>query len=160
MKIFRSRLAALALGALVTLPMLAQAQLADRKMLTDAAVKNIMAAAEAEARANNWNVVIALVDDGGHLLSLQRLNNTQSASIDIAIGKARTAAAFRRPSQALETMIPNRPAFMSVSGEYVLMEGGVPIVVDGVTLGAVGVSGVQAVQDAQIAAAGVAGLQQ
>ena len=73
MKIFRSRLAALALGALVTLPMLAQAQLADRKMLTDAAVKNIMAAAEAEARANNWNVVIALVDDGGHLLSLQRL---------------------------------------------------------------------------------------
>jgi len=105
-------------------------------------------------------VVIALVDDGGHLLSLQRLNNTQSASIDIAIGKARTAAAFRRPSQALETMSPNRPAFMSVSEQYVLMEGGVPIVVDGVTLGAVGVSGVQAVQDAQIAAAGVAGLQQ
>lgn len=160
MKIFRSRLAVLALGALITLPMLAQAQLADRKMLTDAAVKNIMAAAEAEARANNWNVVIALVDDGGHLLSLQRLNNTQSASIDIAIGKARAAAAFRRPSQVLETMIPNRPAFMSVPEEYVLMEGGVPIVVDGVTLGAVGVSGVQAVQDAQIAAAGVAGLQQ
>ena len=159
MKIFRSRLAVLALGALVTLPMLAQAQLADRKMLTDAAVKNIMAAAEAEARANNWNVVIALVDDGGHLLSLQRLNNTQSASIDIAIGKARAAAAFRRPSQALETMIPNRPAFMSVPEEYVLMEGGVPIVVDGMTLGAVGVSGVQAVQDAQIATAGVAGLQ-
>ncbi len=160
MKIFRSRLAVLALGALVTLPMLAQAQLADRKMLTDAAVKNIMAAAEAEARANNWNVVIAVVDDGGHLLSLQRLNNTQSASIEIAIGKARTAAAFRRPSQVLEAMIPTRQAFLSVPEEYVLMEGGVPIIVDGVTLGAVGVSGVQAVQDAQIAAAGVAGLQQ
>jgi len=160
MKIFRSRLAALALGALVTLPMAAQAQLADRKMLTDEAVKNIMAAAEAEARANNWNVVIALVDDGGHLLSLQRLNNTQSASIDIAIGKARTSAAFRRPSLALETLIPNRPAFMTVSEDYVIMEGGVPIVVDGVTLGAVGVSGVQAVQDAQIAAAGIAALQQ
>ncbi len=160
MKIFRSRLAVLALSALVTLPMLAQAQLADRKMLTDAAVKNIMAAAEAEARANNWNVVIAVVDDGGHLLSLQRLNNTQSASIEIAIGKARTAAAFRRPSQVLEAMIPTRQAFLSVPEEYVLMEGGVPIVVDGVTLGAVGVSGVQAVQDAQIAAAGVAGLQQ
>ncbi len=154
------RFAALSLGALLCLPLLAQAQLAERKTLTDEAVKNIMAAAEAEARANNWNVVIALVDEGGHLLSLQRLNNTQSASIDIAIGKARTAAAFRRPSQALEALIPNRPAFMSVSEEYVLMEGGVPVVVDGVTLGAVGVSGVQASQDAQIAAAGVAGLQQ
>jgi len=160
MKIFRSSLAMLTLGALVALPMVAQAQLADRKMLTDEAVKNIMAAAEAEARANNWNVVIALVDEGGHLLSLQRLNNTQPASIDIAIGKARTSAAFRRPSQALETMIPTRPAFMSISEQYVLMEGGVPIVVDGMTLGAVGVSGVQAVQDAQIAAAGVAALQQ
>ena len=86
--------------------------------------------------------------------------SAEGTEFEIDLGKARTAAAFRRPSQALETMIPNRPAFMSVSEEYVLMEGGVPIVVDGVTLGAVGVSGVQASQDAQIAAAGVAGLQQ
>ena len=122
--------------------------------------KAILAAAEAEAVKNNWAVVIAVVDDGGHLLSFQRLDGAAPISSHIAPGKARTAAAFRRPSQALETMIPNRPAFMSVSEQYVLMEGGVPIVVDGVTLGAVGVSGVQAVQDAQIAAAGVAGLQQ
>jgi glc operon protein GlcG len=160
MKLFRSGYAALVMTLMALVPLTAHAQLADRKMLTDEAVKNIMAAAEAEARANNWNVVIAIVDDGGHLLSLQRLNNTQPASIDIAIGKARTSAAFRRPSLMLDSMVSNRMSFLTVSADYVLLEGGLPIIVDGYTIGAVGVSGVTASQDAQIAQAGIAALRQ
>jgi glc operon protein GlcG len=136
----------------------ASAQLADHKILTTEAVKNIITAAEAEAVSNGWNVVIAVVDDGGHLLGLLRLNNAQTASIDIAVGKARAAAGFRRPTLVLQDMIPNRPAFLSVSSDLVLLEGGMPIIVDGRTLGAVGVSGVASNQDAQIATAGIAGL--
>jgi glc operon protein GlcG len=158
MKIFNARMATLILTLLALLPLASHAQLADRKMLTDEAVKNIMAAAEAEARANNWNVVIAIVDDGGHLLSLQRLSNTQTGSIGAAIGKARTSAAFRRPSLVFHNMLPDAAAFLTIDDNLVLMEGGEPIIVDGQTLGAVGVSGVTASQDAQIARAGIAGL--
>jgi len=138
----------------------AHAQLAERKMLTQSAVENIMAAAQAEARENNWNVVIAIVDDGGHLLNLVRMDGARTASIDIAIGKARTSAGFGAPSKVFQDMVPNRQGFLSVSSDMVLLEGAMPIVVDGQVLGAVGVSGVRADQDEQIARAGIAGLQQ
>jgi glc operon protein GlcG len=115
-----------------------------------------MAAAQAEAIKNNWNVVIAIVDSGGHLVSLQRLDNTQYASIDIAKGKATTAVNFRRPSKALEDTIAAGGAglrILKVDGVTPL-EGGVPIVVDGKIIGGIGVSGVLSSQDAQVARAG------
>lgn len=119
--------------------------------------KKAMAAAEAEARKNNWQVVISIVDAGGHLVALQRLE-AQTASIDISIGKATTAASFRRPSKALEdSMAPGGSALriLAVRGATPL-QGGVPIVVDGKIIGAIGVSGVQASQDEQVAMAGAA----
>ncbi|OWY26559.1 heme-binding protein [Herbaspirillum robiniae] len=122
-------------------------------------VKKIAAGAEAEARANNWNVAIAIVDDGGHLLWLQRLDGTAPISSQIAPGKARTAALGRRESKIYEDMINNgRFSFMSAPGLEGLLEGGVPIVVDGHVVGAVGVSGVKSSEDVQIGRAGIAAL--
>ena len=115
-----------------------------------------MAAAQAEAKKNNWNVVIAIVDSGGHLVSLQRLDNTQYGSIDVAKGKATTAVSFRRPTKALEDVITGGGAglrILKLEGATPL-EGGVPIVVDGKIIGGIGVSGVLSSQDAQIARAG------
>lgn len=132
----------------------AHAQLADKKALTIAEAKKALAASVAEAQKNNWNVVIAVVDDGGHLVALERMDKAQKASIDIAIGKAKAASMFRRPSAALEDAIAKgRNALLSVEG-YALMQGGMPIVVNGDVIGAVGVSGVQSTQDEQIAKAG------
>ena len=119
--------------------------------------KKAMAAAEAKATQNNWNVAISIVDSGGHAVMLQRLDGTQLASIRIAEGKARTAVEFRRPTKALEDVIAGGGAglrYFTVR-DVNLMEGGVPIVVDGQVVGAVGVSGVKAPEDAQIARAGV-----
>ncbi|MBP0599773.1 heme-binding protein [Herbaspirillum sp. LeCh32-8] len=122
-------------------------------------VKKIAAGAEAEARANNWNVAIAIVDDGGHLLWLQRMDGTAPISSQIAPGKARTAALGRRESKIYEDMINNgRFSFMSAPGLDGLLEGGVPVVVDGQYVGAVGVSGVKSSEDVQIAKAGIAAL--
>src|SRR5437879_13878659 len=93
----------------------AGAQLADKKALTRAAAKKMAAAAEAEATKNSWRVVIAIVDDGGHLLYLQRTDETQIGSIDIAIGKATTSVALKRPSKAVEDIIAGgRNAFLGV----------------------------------------------
>jgi uncharacterized protein GlcG (DUF336 family) len=122
-------------------------------------VKKIAAAAEAEAVANNWNVVIAIVDDGGHLLWLQRLDGAAPASSHIAPAKARTAALGRRESKIYEDMINNgRVSFLSAPELEGLLEGGVPVIVDGHVIGAVGVSGVKSAEDAQIAKAGIAAL--
>ncbi len=115
-----------------------------------------MVAAHAEATKNNWNVVIVIVDSGGHLVMLHRLDNTQYASIDIAKGKAVTAVNFRRPTKALEDTIAAGGAglrLLRVDGATPL-EGGIPIVVDGKIIGGIGVSGVLSSQDAQIARAG------
>ncbi|MGH8758913.1 MAG: GlcG/HbpS family heme-binding protein [Burkholderiales bacterium] len=136
----------------------ANAQLADKKVLTLEAAKKIAVAAEAEARKNNWNVVIAVVDDGGHLVYLQRIDGTQTGSIDVAIGKARTSAAFKRPTKVFDELAKTRPSITSISPTAVLLEGGVPVVVGGQVVGAVGVSGVTSQQDAQIAEAGIAAL--
>ena len=119
--------------------------------------KKVMVAAEAEARKNNWPVVISIVDSGGHLVALQRLD-AQTASIDISIGKATTAAAFRRPSKALEDGLAAGVAglrILSVRAATAL-QGGVPIVVDGKIIGGIGVSGVLASQDEMVAMAGAA----
>jgi glc operon protein GlcG len=121
-------------------------------------VKRIGAAAEAEAKANGWIVTIAIVDDGGHLLWLQRLDGAAPISAQIGPAKARTAALGRRESKGYEDMINGgRTSFLSAPLEGML-EGGVPIMVDGHCLGAVGVSGVKSNEDAQIAKAGIAAL--
>ena len=152
-------LAAAALAACTLLAPSAHAQLATKKALTLEAAKKMAAAAEAEATKNKWNVVIAVVDDGGHLLYLQRIDGTQTGSIEVAIGKARTAMAFKRPTKVFDELAKTRPSILSL-GDVALLEGGVPITVDGQVIGAVGVSGVTSQQDAQIAEAGVAALQQ
>ena len=133
----------------------ASAQLADKKVLTLDGAKKVAAAAEAEARKNNWNVVIAVVDDGGHLLYLQRIDGTQTGSIDVAIQKARTAQAFKRPTKVFEDAIAGgRNALIALHGALPL-EGGLPIMVGGQLVGAIGVSGVKSTEDGQIAKAGV-----
>ncbi len=122
-------------------------------------VKAIAAAAEAEALKNQWAVSIAVVDDGGHLLWLQRLDGAAAISAQIAPAKAHTAALGRRESKVYEDMINGgRVSFLSAPGMQGLLEGGVPIVKDGQCLGAVGVSGVKSTEDAQIARAGIAAL--
>lgn len=122
-------------------------------------VKRIAAAAEAEAVANNWAVTIAIVDDGGHLLWLQRLDGAAPISAHIAPAKAHTAALGRRESKGYEDMINNgRVSFVTAPTIEGMLEGGVPIVVDGQVVGAVGVSGVKSTEDAQIARAGIAAL--
>jgi len=122
-------------------------------------VKLIAAAAEAEAIANQWSVTIAIVDDGGHLLWLQRLDGAAALSSRIAPAKAHTAAMGRRETKIYEDIVNGgRTAFLSVPGVDGLLEGGVPIIKDGLCLGAVGVSGVKSVEDVQIARAGIAAL--
>ena len=122
-------------------------------------IKKIAAAAEAEAVANQWAVTIAICDDGGHPLWLQRLDGCPPVSAAIAPEKARTAALGRRPSKAYEDVVNNgRMSFLSVPSLQALLEGGEPIVVDGHTVGAIGVSGVKSTEDAQIARAGIAAL--
>jgi glc operon protein GlcG len=122
-------------------------------------VKRIAAAAESEAVANQWAVTIAIVDDGGHLLWLQRLDGAAPVSSHIAPSKARTAALGRRESKAYEDVInQGRVSFLSAPTIDGLLEGGVPILADGHCIGAVGVSGVKSTEDAQIAKAGIAAL--
>jgi len=158
MSLVKRMLSLIALAVFAGLSMNANAQLADKKVMTLEAAKKIAAGAEAEARKNNWNVVIAVVDDGGHLVYLQRIDGTQTGSIDVAIGKARTSAAFKRPTKVFDELAKTRPSITSISPNAVLLEGGVPVVVGGQMVGAVGVSGVTSQQDAQIAEAGIATL--
>ena len=130
-----------------------------KPMLTLDDVKTIAAAAEAEALANGWAVTIAVVDDGGHLLWLQRLDDAPPISAQIAPAKARTAALGRRESKSYEDVINGgRVSFLSVPGLEGMLEGGVPIIAGGHVVGAVGVSGVKSNEDAQIARAGIAAL--
>ncbi|HSV35385.1 MAG TPA: heme-binding protein [Ramlibacter sp.] len=122
-------------------------------------IKAVAAAAEAEALKNQWAVTIAIVDDGGHLLWLQRLDGAAPISAHIAPAKANTAALGRRESRVYEEMINGgRMSFLSAPDLKGLLEGGLPIMKDGQCLGAVGVSGVKSTEDAQIARAGIAAL--
>jgi len=118
--------------------------------------KKVMAGAEAEAKKNNWPVVIAILDSGGNLVMLQRLDNAQWGSVDIAKEKARSAVALRRPTKALQDLVGQGGANLRLLNiGYSVLEGGIPIVVDGKIVGSVGVSGVTSQQDAQIGQAGI-----
>jgi uncharacterized protein GlcG (DUF336 family) len=133
--------------------------LKSKPMLDLDAVKRIAGAAEAEARQQGFAVSIAIVDDGGHLLWLERLDGAAPISAHIAPAKARTAALGRRESRLYEEMInQGRVSFLSAPDLHGMLEGGVPIVVDGQCVGAVGVSGVKSSEDAQVARAGIAAL--
>ena len=131
----------------------------NRPYLLLADVQRIGDAARTEAAANGWAVTIAIVDDGGHLLWLQRLDDAAPVSAHIGPAKARTAALGRRESRLYEEMInQGRVSFLSAPMLEGMLEGGVPILVDGHCVGAVGVSGVKSTEDAQIARAGIAAL--
>jgi uncharacterized protein GlcG (DUF336 family) len=130
------------------------AQLTVKTTLTLDAARQIAAAAEKEARANQWNVVIAIVDDGANLIYLQRMDETQIGSIEVAQEKARTAIKFKRPSKALEDAVASgRTAVLKLPGALPV-EGGLPLMSGGKIIGAIGVSGVTSQQDGQIAKAG------
>src|SRR5687767_3753776 len=151
------KIAAVAVG-MIALSQPSFAELPTKRVLTLEAAKTIVAAAEAEAIKRGSTVVIVVVDDGGHVLLLERLDNTQVASVDVGIGKARTAAIFRRPSKDFEEQVRNgRVAALALPGATPL-QGGVPLLVDGQVVGAIGVSGNTPQEDEDIAKAGAAAL--
>ncbi|MCI0528452.1 MAG: heme-binding protein [Nitrospira sp.] len=153
MKFIQSLAVALMLVVMATT---IRAELPVKKVLTLGVAKKIVAAAEAEAIKRSATVVIAVVDDGGHVILLERLDDTQVASVEVAIGKARTAAIFRRPSKVFEDQIrEGRVAALALPGATPL-QGGIPITVDGKVLGAIGVSGNTPQEDEDIAKAGTA----
>lgn len=130
----------------------------DTKMLTLSDVRRIAAAAESEAVANGWAVSIAVCDAGGHGLWLQRMDGAPLMSAIVAPEKARTSVLSGKPSKAFEEMV-NNGRIAALAMPVVPLEGGEPIFVDGIVIGAVGVSGVKAGEDAQVARAGVVELQ-
>jgi len=121
------------------------------KYITLEDAKKAMAAAEAEARKNNWNVAIAILDAGASLIMFQKMDDTQLGSVNIAIGKAKTAVNFKRPTKAVEDLVVGgRQVFLALEG-ITPLQGGLPVMVDGKLIGAVGVSGVMSSQDEQVA---------
>jgi glc operon protein GlcG len=150
------RITLLSVAVLLLLPFTAKPELPVKKVLTLDAAKKIAAAAEAEAKKRGATVVIVVVDDGGHLLLLERLDDTQVASVEVGIGKARTAAIFRRPSKVFEDQVRDgRVAALALPGATPL-QGGVPIVYEGKVIGAIGVSGNTPQEDEDIAKVGAA----
>jgi uncharacterized protein GlcG (DUF336 family) len=146
--------AVLAMTALTTVSAMS-AELTPTKRLNLAAAKEIAAAAEKEAIANKWTMVIAILDDGGNLIYLERMDDTQIGSIDVAVAKAASAIKFKRPTKVFEDAVAGgRTAIVALPGA-VPIEGGVPITVDGKIIGAIGVSGATSAQDGQVAAAGL-----
>lgn len=151
MKVLNSLIAVL---FLLVSPRMLHAQLREKKVLSLEAAEKVAAAAAAEAQRRNATVVIVVVDDGGYPLVLKRLNDTQVASVDVGLGKARTAAIFRRPSKDFEDQIKNgRVASLVLPGATPL-QGGIPLVFDGKVVGAIGVSGNTPQEDENIALAG------
>src|SRR5205823_13296990 len=151
MKTINSLVAAL---LLLVSPTVVRAQLAKKKVLTLEVAEKVAAAAEAEAKKRNATVVIVVVDDGGYPLVLKRLNDTQVASVEVGIGKARTAAIFRRPSREFRGQVrKGRVASLVLPGATPL-QGGVPLIANGKVVGAIGVSGNTPQEDEDIALAG------
>lgn len=139
-------------------PPTASAQLLESRIVSLEAAKSVAAAAEAFARGRQWQVAIAVVDIAGGPILLHRMDEVQHASADLALGKARTSARFKRASKALaDAVAQGRVGFLGVEG-VVPLEGGVPLMVEGKVIGAVGVSGMSGEQDAEVARAGVAAL--
>ncbi len=134
--------------------------MSSKPILTLDDAKRIAMAAESEARRNEWRVAIAIVDDGGHLLYLQRSHDTQFGSVETAIAKAHAAVAFQRPTKASEdAVLSGRLIHLALPG-VIPAEGGVPLLRDGQIIGGLGISGVRSFQDGQIAQAGVDALVQ
>ena len=130
----------------------------NKPILTLENAKRIAAAAQAEAKSNDWRVVIAVVDDGGHLLYLERSHDTQFGSVETAIQKAHAAVSFQRPTKISEdAVLSGRLIHLALPG-VIPAEGGVLLQIDGVVVGGLGISGVRSFQDGQIAAAGAAAL--
>src|SRR5438874_11665196 len=141
---------------LLVSPTVVRAQLAEKKVLTLEVAEKVAAAAEAEAKKRNATVVIVVVDDGGYPLLLKRLDDTQVASVEVGIGKARTAAIFRRPSKVFEDQVRDgRVAALALPGAMPL-QGGIPIELEGKVIGAIGVSGNTPQEDEDIAKVGAA----
>ncbi|MBI1398358.1 MAG: heme-binding protein [Betaproteobacteria bacterium] len=133
----------------------------EKKTLSLEAAKKIATAAEAEAARNKWNVVVAIVDDGGQIVYVERMDGTQYGSVDVAIRKARTSSAFRRATKVFEdaVMTGGRTTLLALEGALPL-EGGVPLYFEGRIVGAIGVSGATSSQDGQVAKAGADALSQ
>ena len=144
----------LLLSAAAVLPSAARAQMLDAKVISLDAAKAIVAAAEAEARKRGWTVAIAVVDVSGGLILFHRFDDVQAASLDLAIAKTRTSARFKRPTKALSDAIAAGRLALLAANSYLPLEGGVPVIVGGKVVGAVGVSGVTSEQDAVVAQAG------
>jgi len=156
MKAIIVTLLVLSVAVVTVAPALAQAPPAYGTPIGLEQAKKIMAGAEAEAKKNNWPVVIVVLDSGGQLVMLQRLDNAQWGSVEIAKEKARSSVALRRPTKALQDLVAQGGANLRLlTLGYSVLEGGIPIIVDGKIVGAVGVSGVTSQQDAQIAQAGI-----
>jgi glc operon protein GlcG len=151
--------ACVAAACLMTVGTTAASQLPTKRTVTLEAAKRMAAAAEAEARKNNWAVAIAVVDDGGHMLVFHRMDNAKLVTIDIAVRKARTAVYFQGETKGLEEEVTKggRTALLPIEG-FMPLEGGIPLVVEGKVIGAIGVSGVTGEQDAQCAKVGAAAL--
>ena len=137
----------------------ARAQVMQKKTLNLEGARRVIAAAQAEAHKNNATGVVAVVDDGGNLIALERLDGTFAAGANISIGKARTAVLFKKPTKFFEDVIKNgRTAMISVK-DFTPLQGGIPIFVDGQVVGGVGVSGASsAQQDEELALAGAASI--
>jgi glc operon protein GlcG len=130
-----------------------------RPMLTLDDCRRMSAAAEAEAKKNNWNVCIAILDDGGHLLHLVRMDGATPANARIAVAKGRTAAETRRSTAIWQERVKTRPELLQMPG-VTPVQGGLPILVEGQCVGGIGASGVQSHEDEQIVAAGIKALDQ
>jgi uncharacterized protein GlcG (DUF336 family) len=136
----------------------ARLEMLTKPILTLEDAKRVVAAAEAEAQLNGWGVVIAIVDDGGNLLYLQRKHDTQFGSVETAMMKAKAAVAFKRPTKTSEeAVLSGRLIHLALPG-VIPAEGGIPLLLDGIVIGGIGVSGVRSFQDGQIAEAGATAL--
>jgi glc operon protein GlcG len=155
----KSMIFGIALGLTLLTAAGAYAQLAEKKVITLAAARKMVATAEAEAERNHWAGVIAIVDDGGWPILVERMDNAAfTASIELAPGKARTAALFKKPSQALEDSINHGRISLVTAHDFIEMQGGLPIVVDGQVIGGIGASFDTPEHDVQVAQAGLAAL--
>jgi glc operon protein GlcG len=151
----------LAVGVAMFLGHSAHAQLLQKKALSLEAARKIVAAAEAEAARNSWRGVVAIVDDGGWIILLERMDHAAlTAGVELAAGKARSAALFKRPTQALEQAI-NQGRYAAITARgFIEMQGGLPVVVDGEVIGGIGASFATPEEDEQIAKAGLAALRE
>ncbi|MDA1313084.1 MAG: heme-binding protein [Acidobacteria bacterium] len=154
MKQLKQVVLAVLTGSLLLAGVASSAELASKKALTLEVTKGIAAVAEAHAKKNGWNVMIAILDDGGNLLYLQRMDGVQIGSIEVAIRKAKSAVNFKRPTKVFGEALGNSTAVLALPGS-IPFEGGLPIKYEGAVIGAIGVSGMTAQQDGMIAQAGI-----